>query len=300
MNEDNNPPSGIEKNILELNDDSKKKKSFFSRSLTKLKFYLFFKNKTVEESVDEMIDGISTLNHEEINQEEKKMIKDLVDFYDTIVDAIKIPRNEIIAIEKNHFDKVFDLMDERKTSRIIVYENDLDNIIGFVTVKDLFVYFKDHGKISDAQPLIKNILFAPPSMKAFDLLTRMKKTKIHIAAIIDEYGGTDGIVTINNIVSEIVGVIDDSEDQEILITQISPNEYELSGRAELDELKDLYKIDLYSDEYDEIETINGLILSINSSIPEVNDVIQINDNFECLIKEVSDRMVLKVLLRKKI
>lgn len=250
--------------------------------------------------MDEMIDGISTLNHEEINQEEKKMIKDLVDFYDTIVDEIKIPRNEIIAIEKNHFDKVFDLMNERKTSRIIVYENDLDNIIGFVTVKDLFVHFKDYGKISDAQTLIKNILFAPPSMKAFDLLTRMKKTKIHIAAIIDEYGGTDGIVTINNIVSEIVGVIDDSENQEILITQISPNEYELSGRAELDELKDLYKIDLYNDEYDEIETINGLILSTNSSIPEVNDVIQINDNFECLIKEVSDRMVLKVLLKKKI
>ena len=300
MNDDNNPP-GIKENneISEENPSLKREKSLFAKLTKKLKFYLFFKNKTVEESVDEMMDGIATLNHEEIKQEEKEMIKDLVDFYDTIVDEIKIPRNEIIAIEKNHFDKVFELMNDRKTSRIVVYQNDLDNIIGFITVKDLFVYFKEHGKITDAQSLIKNILFAPPSMKAFDLLARMKKTKIHIAAIIDEYGGTDGIVTINNIISEIVGVIDDNENQEILITQISPNEYELSGRAELDELKDLYKVDLYDDEYDEIETINGLILSKNGAIPSSEDIIQLNDNFECVIKEVTDRMVLKVLLRKK-
>jgi magnesium and cobalt transporter len=301
MNEDNNPPGIKEKDQLaKLDRNQKKEKSFFTRISSKLKFYLFFKNKTVEESVEEMIDGIAILNQEEINQEEKKMIKDLVDFYDTVVDEIKIPRNEIIAIEKNNFDKIFDLMNERKTSRIIVYQNDLDNIIGFVTVKDLFVHFKEYNSISNAQSLIKNILFAPPSMKAFDLLTRMKKTKIHIAAIIDEYGGTDGIVTINNIISEIVGVIDDNENQEILITQISPNEYELSGRAELDELKELYKIDLYKDEYGEIETINGLILSISSSIPSINEIIKINENFEFLIKDVSDRMVLKALLRKKI
>ena len=299
MNEDNNPPELKETNQqFKEGNHHKDGKSFFSKISSKLKFYLFFKNKTVEESVDDMIEGITALSHEKINQEEKKMIKDLVDFYDTVVDEIKIPRNEIIAVEKNNFDKVFELLNERKTSRIIVYENNLDNIIGFITVKDLFVYFKENNSIINAQPLIKNILFAPPSMKAFDLLTRMKKTKIHIAAIIDEYGGTDGIVTINNIISEIVGVIDDSENQEILITQISPNEYELSGRAELDELKALYKICLYNDEYCEIETINGLILSINSSIPSVGEIIQLNDNFECKIREVSDRMVLKVSLKK--
>lgn len=299
MDESNNN-SKKDRVMEKLDRPPSKSRSFFSRIITKLKFYFFFKDKTIEESVDDMIDGISILSHEEINQEEKKMIVDLVDFYDTIVDEIKIPRNEIIAVERSHFEKIFEVLSHKKTSRIIVYDGNLDNIIGFVTVKDLFLHFKEHGNLEDAKSLIKNILFIPPSMKAFDLLTRMKKTKIHIATIIDEYGGTDGIITINNIISEIVGVIDDSENQDILITQVAPNEYELSGRAELDELKDLYKIDLFSDEYDEIETINGLVLSISNSIPSVGDVIALNDNFECVIKEVTDRMVLKVLLRKKV
>ncbi len=286
MNEENNPPS------------DRKKKSFFSKIFSKLKFYFFFKDKTIEESVDDLIDGISTMNHDEIKSEEKKMIKDLLRFYDTIIDEIKIPRNDIIAVEQNNLNNVFELMKEQKTSRIIVYDKDLDNIIGFVTVKDLFFYFKEHQTIEDAQSLIKTILFVPPSMKAFDLLARMKKTKIHIATIIDEYGGTDGIVTINNIISEIVGVIDDNDIQDVLMTQISSNEYEVSGRATLDELNEDYGIDLYNEEYDEIETINGLIISINNEIPSIDDIIQLSNEFECVIKEVTDRMVLKVLLRK--
>ena len=286
MNEENNPPS------------DRKKKSFLSKIFNKLKFYFFFKDKTIEESVEDLIDGISTMNHDGIRSEEKKMIKDLLSFYDTIIDEIKIPRNDIIAVEQNNLNNIFDLMKEQKTSRIIVYENDLDSIIGFLTVKDLFFHFKEHESLENAQSLIKKILFVPPSMKAFDLLARMKKTKIHIATIIDEYGGTDGIVTINDIISEIVGTIDDNDIHENLITQISSTEYELSGRAELDELKEACNIDLYNEEYDEIETINGLIISINNEIPAIDDVIKLNDEFECVIKEVTDRMVLKVLLRK--
>lgn len=263
-----------------------------------VRFHFFFKNLTIQESVDEVIDEISMFGNRKIKDEEKKMIKDLIDFYDLTIEEIKIPRNEILAVEENNLDKVFELMADHKSSRLPVYRENLDNIIGFLTVKDLFIFFKEHGSLLNAHKLIKKILFVPPSMKALDLLIKMKKTKIHIATIIDEYGGTDGIITINSIISEIVGTInEESEEEEI--NQIAPNQFEVSGRAEIDELKEKFNIDLYSEEYSDIETINGLILSICNTIPEINAIIELPNNFICSIEEVNDRMVIKALIRKK-
>lgn len=263
-----------------------------------VKFQFFFKNRTIQQSVYEIIDEMSMFGERKIKEEEKKMLHDLIDFYDLTIEEIKIPRNEILAVEENNLDKVFELMADHKSSRIPVYRENLDNIIGFLTVKDLFIFFKENGSLQNAHELIRKILFAPPSMKALDLLLKMKKTKIHIAAIIDEYGGTDGIITINSIISEIVGTInEESEEEEI--NQIGPNQFEVSGRAEIDELKEKLNIDLFTEEYKDIETINGLILSICNYVPEINTTIDLPNNFICTIQEANDRMVIKALISKK-
>jgi magnesium and cobalt transporter len=295
---DTQPPQKIEPSSEESNNQN-----IFSRFVSYIKhwvkFHFFIKNKTVEESLNEVISEISMFKGKEMKDEERRMISDLIDFYSTSVDEIKIPRNEIFAVEEREITKVFEIVKENKISRIPVYRENLDNIVGFLNVKDLMIYFYENKNLDGAMSLIHEMIFVPPSMKAFDLLIEMKKKKIHIATIVDEYGGTDGIVTINNMISEIVGEIDDDIETEQLVKKITDEKFEISGRAELDDLKEEYGIDLIDEDFDEIETINGLILSINSSVPELGALIELPNDFECKIVDVSDRMVLKVLLNRK-
>ena len=312
MNEqsDTKPPQNLENSESVGEQSEKTSEKIFANSgiicrITSyikhwLKFQFFVKNKTVQESVNDVINEIAMFGGRPMKPEEENMIKDLLEFYDMTVDELKVPRNEILAVENGDFETVFDLMKQQKTSRIPVYKENLDNIIGFLNVKDLLLYYYEHGSLDNAESLIQEMLFVPPSMKALDLLVKMKKKRIHIATIIDEYGGTDGIITINSVISEIVGKIEDGDgDEELLIKKINENVFEVNGRAELDDLKESHGIDLYDKEYDEIETINGLILSLKHEVPEVESIIDLSKSYECVIKEVSDRMVLKVSLRRK-
>ena len=302
MNEQDeaNPPQtmdGFESN-KHIKHNEGEKNGMFSYIKHWLKFHFFFKNRTIEESVADVINELSTFGNRSIKEEEQKMIKDLLDFYELTVDEIKVPRNEILAVNEKEIVKVFELMREKRTSRIPVFRENLDNIIGFLNVKDLFLHFHEHGNLDDAMSLMQEMAFVPPSMKAFDLLLKMKKSRLHIATIVDEYGGTDGIITINSIISEIVGAIDEDTNDEQLIKVISNGELEVNGRAELDDLKENYGIDLYIDEFDDIETINGLILSLKNEVPEVGTVVDLLKGYKATVKEVSDRMVLKVIISK--
>ena len=244
-------------------------------------------------SASKIIEHMETFDGRPLKSEEKVMIHDLVEFYDLTVDEIKIPRNAILAVEQNNINNIFEIMKERRSSRIPVYDDNLDKIIGFFNVKDLFMLYKESGNLDSAIEVMNKILFVPPTMKAFDLLVKMKKDKIHIAVIIDEYGGTDGIVTINSIISEIVGKIDDSalSEQDSYVLTLGDNEYQIDGKMHLDELNDEYGINLITEEFDDIETLNGLILYICNGIPNKEEIVKLPGGYAARILESNDRMV---------
>lgn len=287
-----NPEEPPQKNIT----------TFFKKifSFCNNKIFSTYNNQKNFNHLREIIDEISQYNLSEKQKQEVKMINDLLSFYEINLEEIKIPRNEIIAVDRKKIDQIFDVIKNKKVSRIIVYQDNLDNIIGFLHVKDVLLFYYQNQNLDNIEKLIQKILFVPPLMKAFNLLTEMKKHQIHIAVLIDEYGGTDGIVTINNIISEIVGEID-NEDPNLNceIKDINEYSFEINPRISLDILKERKDIDLSKISHCEnVETLNGLIISISNSIPKIGDEIILSEQYICKILSVDERMINKVIITK--
>ncbi|MDD3876985.1 MAG: hemolysin family protein [Bacteroidales bacterium] len=201
-----------------------------------------------------------------------------------------IPRPEIIAVDENtHVSDLKNEFVEQGLSKIVIYSGGIDNIIGYIHVFDMF---KSPKKI---KPIIRPILIVPESMTADILLKTFIDENKSIAVVVDEFGGTSGIITIEDVVEEIFGEINDEYDvQEFEEKKISDNEYVFSGRIEIDYINDKYKLDIpVSDEY---ETLAGFIINKYESIPQKNEQIYI-DNFLFVISEVSETKIEQVVMK---
>jgi CBS domain containing-hemolysin-like protein len=201
-----------------------------------------------------------------------------------------LPRNEIIAIEENEpVERLVSLMAETGLSRILVYKGSIDNIIGYVHAFDLY------SRPKKIQSLIKPIIIAPETMTANKILTTFIQQHKSIALVVDEFGGTSGIVTMEDIIEEIFGEIDDEYDKgEKTEKQVSPNEFVFSGRHEIDYLNEKYLIGL--PESDDYETLAGLILHYNEDIPIIGEEIRIG-NFVFIILQATKTRIEQVQLR---
>jgi magnesium and cobalt transporter len=287
----------------------------------KKKFFKFFlsqkkddKKKSLTKEIAEFIDKNQSdlfeknqvLDFEKNQTNALEMMKDLILFYEIILDEIKIPRNKIISISEEEILKIFDVFKKNRASNIIIYNQNLDNISGFINIKDLLLFkilFQNSEKdenfektqIQELKNLIQKPLFVPPTMKASNLLFQMKKENIQIAILIDEYGGTDGIITLNDIISEIIGEISEKNQEGIFFYQ-SDESFEVDPLISIDFLeKKIGEISFY--DFNNIETLNGLIISIYNKIPEVNTEISLNQNFICKILQIDDRGIKKVLIK---
>lgn len=218
------------------------------------------------------------------------------------VEDVMIPRSDIIAvsadIESNDLSK---LIVEHNHTRILVYNDNLDNIIGFLHIKDLFKMITE-SRSFNLQKLLRQNLVSPMSMRLSDLLSEMQLKRTHISVVVDEYGGTDGIVTIEDIVEAIVGRIDDEHDDidtggfKILKsgTVIS------NARVEIDELEKELKIKLKT-EGAEFDTIGGLVLAKSGNIPSRGEIIEITDDIAVEILDSTPRTIkqLKIIFNAK-
>ena len=212
--------------------------------------------------------------HGVINEAEQEMIENIIEFDEKIAREIMIPRTKVFLIDKNiSIHELFENKEIEKYSRIPVYENEADNIIGILMVKDLMIeaYKKgfDNIKISD---LVQEAYFVPETKNVNELFNEMQLEKKHITILIDEYGGFSGIVTLEDLIEEVMGNIDDEfDDEDLSIHQISKNKYLVNGDVSLYNLNDNFHFELESKYYD---TLSGILIENLGYIPEDNENIE--------------------------
>jgi putative hemolysin len=183
-------------------------------------------------------------------------------------------------------------------SRIPVFEKTVDKVVGILYAKDLLPFLKGADKRPDLRALLRMPLFVPESMSIDDLLHQLQRRKVHIAIVLDEYGGTAGLVTIEDLLEEIVGDIQDEYDvEEPMTVKLADNEFQVDGRASVDDLGELFGVDLSgladSEEYD---TVGGLIYHRIGGVPRPGDKVDLEDQAVTLTVQTTDgRRVAKVL-----
>ncbi len=226
----------------------------------------------------------------EIDAEESELIKSAIEFDDLTVEDALTPRVDIVAVDvTTPVDKVLDIFRETGYSRIPVYKGNIDNIIGILNEKDFYKLYMD-GQKKIRNMMSKEVVLVPPSTKISDLLKRLQKGKMHIAIVISEFGGTMGIITLEDILEELVGEIWDEHDEiEEPVKKISDTEYEIAGQYSVDDFFDLFEIDRDPDDYDSV-TISGFVGEILDRTPKENDTLSFDNLFIKVLKVEYNRI----------
>ena len=229
-----------------------------------------------------------TNTHQEQQELNTDLFENALSLPDIKVRKCLVPRTEIVGVEiQTPLEEVKALFIETKLSKLIVYNDTLDNIVGYIHQLDLF------KKPKDIKAILHPILLVTESMNAADLINLFSKKRKSIAWVVDEFGGTAGIVTMEDVLEEIFGEINDEYDeQEFLEKKLSANEYIFSGRLELDYLYEKYGIDFAADS---AETLSGYLIHKHEAIPKVREVIHLS-HFDAEILLVSDTRIEKVKL----
>lgn len=226
-------------------------------------------------------------------QEEKEMLHNIFDFGDLQVRDIMVQRVDITALDVDAtYEEVLEIVKDEQFSRFPVYREDIDDIIGILNVKDLLFLTEVEKQGFKLENYIREPYFAYEFKRITDLFKELKKTRTHISIILDEYGGTVGIVTIEDLLEEIVGEIDDEydDDKETDIETIRKNEYMVSGSYRLDELNDLIGTDIESEEFD---SIGGYLIGILGTFPASGEVIE-TDGIRFVVDEVDKNRIKKI------
>lgn len=239
--------------------------------------------------LDHYISESINIDTEEESDLDREVFKNALDFDKVKVRECMVPRNEVVAVELNDpIEKLWDLFTESGHSKILVYKDNIDNIIGYVHQVDMF-----HNPESIKSCLIP-VLIATESMPANELLKKYSANRKSIAVVVDEFGGTAGIVTIEDVVEEIFGEIEDEHDVEDLTeVKISDTEFRFSARLEVDYLNERYGFQIEEGDY---ETLGGFIISRYESIPEIGETLVI-DRFEFHILTLENARIGDVRLR---
>lgn len=228
-----------------------------------------------------------------IERDEKEMIYSIFQLDDTLAREIMVPRIDIVAVEVNTpLERAREVIIKAGHSRIPVYEGSLDNIVGMLYAKDLLSIWHKGQPLGDLRPVLRQALFVPESKRVPDLLHEMQMRKVHLAVVIDEYGGTAGLVTIEDIVEEIVGEILDEYDaaEEAPYETLGPDEFLFDARINLDDFNRLLDVELP----DELgDTLGGFIYGELGKVPDQGEVVEA-DNLRMEVTSVIDRRIRKV------
>ncbi|MCD6250598.1 MAG: HlyC/CorC family transporter [candidate division Zixibacteria bacterium] len=246
-------------------------------------------HQVTEEEKEEIVErAIETLAEQAgigeaiVEQDEKEMIGHIFQLDQTLVREIMIPRIDLVAVEKStRFVDIRDLVRRDGHSRYPVYESSIDKIVGILYVKDLFTNLPQPGEEFVISKYLRNPYFVPETKIIGDLLREFRTRKLHLAMVVDEYGGVAGLVTLEDILEEIVGEIQDEHDSEPEECQVQPDgSYIVDAAMQLDKLQERLETEFHQDEND---TVGGLIYDLVGSVPEVGTCVSWNDlQFEVL------------------
>jgi len=250
----------------------------------------------IEEAIDEAEDSPQVAG--DLSPHERQMLRNLLHFGDETAGDVCVTRGEIISVPATiAFDDLVKAFAEAEHSRLPVYGESLDEIIGMVHIKDLFAAMIDESRDRSIQAMMRTPLFVPESMGVIDLLARMRAERIHLAIVVDEFGGTEGLVTIEDVVEEIVGDIEDEHDTEAagLLTRLDEGVWEADARIELEELAEAVDARLRWDE-DDVDTLGGLVFLLAGHIPGRGESVTHPSGWRLEAVDSDPRRILRVRL----
>lgn len=255
---------------------------------------------TLEEAIEE-----ADRQSPALSDQERIMLANLLKFGELRVKDVMVPRADIVAIEETTpLAELVMRFREAQHSRLVVYRETLDDPVGFVHLKSVL----DRLEIGDGGRCVLNevpvseirhdILFAPPSMPALDLLLKMQASHIHLALVIDEYGGTDGLVSIEDIIEEIVGdIADEHDDEQPMARPLPSGGFVADARIDLEDFKAETGIEFPRDEESDIDTLGGLVVSLVGRVPQRGEIVADPSGVEFEVLEADPRRVKRLLIR---
>ena len=233
-----------------------------------------------------------------LEEEEGELIHAIIDFGDTRVSEVMTPRPDIVGVPANAtVREARDVILESKYSRLPVYREQIDNVEGIIYVRDLLQYWANGREEENIKPLVRSVYFVPETKPVDELLEEMQKAHVQLAMVIDEYGGVCGLVTVEDILEEIVGEI---EDEDILgeeledIVEGEDGSYEVLGSTEIGKIERIFDMEIEADDF---TTIAGLVINESGKVPAVGELLTIR-GLEVEVLEADERRILRVRVRK--
>ncbi len=234
---------------------------------------------------------------EAIEEQEKKLIDSIFEFTETLVREVMVPRTDIVALEDDStLEMALELIMRTGYSRIPVFHENLDDIVGVLYAKDLLPYLKRGEMDIFPRDILRESFFIPETKRVSELLTELRARKLHIAIALDEYGGTAGLVTIEDLLEEIVGEIFDEYDRELVFCEtVGENRYRFDARISIDDLNELLGTRLPSEEWD---TLGGLFFNLVGSVPKPGDSVEY-DGLTISAERMIGRRISKIIIEKQ-
>ena len=250
----------------------------------------------IEDAIDEAEDSRPIAG--DLSPAERQMLRNLLHFGEQTAGDICVTRGDIIAVPSTiTFDELVRAFADAGHSRLPVYADSLDNVIGMIHIKDVFVAKNDPERDRSITALMREPLFVPESMGVIELLARMRQQRTHLAIVVDEFGGTEGLVTIEDVVEEIVGDIEDEHDEAEagMLTMVDEGVWDADARIELDELAKAVDARLSSQD-DEVDTLGGLMFLLAGRIPAKGEFVTHPSGWRLEALDSDPRRIIRVRL----
>ncbi|NQV19898.1 MAG: HlyC/CorC family transporter [Rhodospirillales bacterium] len=255
---------------------------------------------SLRESLEEVIEEHEA-DVQPLVAEERVMLMNLLDFGEQKVGDVAVPLADIKAVEISiSMEELARVFSQIMHSRLPVYRDTLDDPVGMIHIKDVLAAISS-GRKTELRDMIREVLFVPPSMPVLQLLIKMRMTRIHMALVVDEYGGTDGLATIEDLIEEIVGEIEDEHDEieGPLVTRQRDGSFEADARVRIEVLEELLKLDLLPEDRDEdVDTLGGLVVSIAGRVPAKGELIDHPAGLEIEVVDADLRRVKWLKIRR--
>lgn len=256
-------------------------------------------NASLRESLDELMEEHEG-ESDSVDESARALLANIIELRDLTVYDVCVPRADIVAVSQDAgLDTVLGIMTERGHSRLPVYGADLDDVVGMVHIKDL-IPLRDSNKKFSLKKVMRKILFVSPSMRVLELLLEMRVTRSHMAIVVDEFGGVDGLVTIEDLVEEIVGEIEDEHDTapEQDFIRRPDGTYEADARVEIDLLEETFGEFLSEEEREDVDTLGGLVFSLAGHVPIRGELIAHSAGVEFQVMDADPRRIKRVRIRR--
>ena len=277
--------------------ENSEKKSLFKNWLIKR---LLSSETTREEALNYIASNDENTNIEDTEENnEKSLIKNILSLDDKNIEDIMVPRGEIVSIEiKQNMNEIISLIENESHSRMPVFENNLDNVLGFLHVKDLIK--NNNENHFELKKIIRDILYVAPKSPILDLLKRMRSSRIHIGLVVDEFGGVDGLITIEDLVEEIVGEIEDehdADDSEEIFQKIHDKTILVQSGSKIEDMEKYYDVKIKIED-EEIDTVGGLLFFLANKVPKNSQVYNYENILQFKVIKASARRIESLQITK--